>query len=49
MVYLPYYGTLTGTNTIHKSPLPSIGVDEGTAFAVGVIPVDDKLAIKAQP
>jgi len=48
MVYLPYYGTLLGTKH-PQSPLPSIGDDEGTAFAVGVIPVDDKLAIKARP
>jgi len=48
MVYLPYYETLLGTKH-PESPLPSIGDDEGTAFAVGVIPVDDKLAIKAQP
>src|SRR6267154_5706300 len=48
MVYLPYYETLLGTKH-PQSPLPSIGDYEGTAFAVGVIPVDDKLAIKAQP
>jgi len=48
MVYLPYYETLLGTKHPER-PLPSIGDDEGTAFAVGVIPVDDKLAIKAQP
>jgi len=48
MVYLPYYETLLGTKH-PESPLPSIGDDEGTAFAVGVIPVDDKLAIKARP
>ncbi len=48
MVYLPYYGTLLGAKH-PQSPLPSIGDDEGTAFAVGVIPADDKLAIKARP
>jgi hypothetical protein len=48
MVYLPNYETLLGTK--HPStPLPSMGDDEGTAFAVGTIPVDDKLAIKARP
>jgi len=31
-----------------QNPLPSIGDDEGTPFAVGVIPVDDRLAIKAR-
>jgi len=50
MVYLPYYGTPARHQNIHKVLFPSIG---GTMreqrFAVGVIPVDDKLAIKAQP
>jgi hypothetical protein len=46
MVYLPYYETLLGTKH-PQNPLPSIGDDEGTPFAVGVIPVDDKLAIKS--
>jgi hypothetical protein len=40
MVYLPYYETLIGTKH-PQNPLPSIGDDEGTAFAVGVIPVED--------
>jgi hypothetical protein len=48
MVYLPGYETLLGTKH-PESPLPSIGDDEGTPFAVGVIPVDDRLAIKARP
>ena len=48
MVYLPYYATLLGTNH-PQNPLPAIGDDEGTPFAVGTIPVDDKLAIKAKP
>ena len=48
MVYLPYYGNLLG-NKHPQNPLPSIGDDEGTPFAVGVIPVDDKLAVKARP
>jgi hypothetical protein len=47
MVYLPYYETLLGTKH-PQNPLPAIGDDEGTPFAVGVIPVDDKLAIKSQ-
>jgi len=46
MVYLPGYETLLGTKH-PQTPLPSIGDDEGTPFAVGVIPVDDRLAIKA--
>ena len=48
MVYLPYYATLLGTRH-PQNPLPAIGDDEGTPFAVGTIPVDDKLAIKARP
>ena len=48
MVYLPYYAILLGTNH-PQSPVPAIGDDEGTPFAVGTIPVDDKLAIKARP
>ena len=47
MVYLPGYETLLGTRQPHN-PLPSIGDDEGTPFAVGVIPVDDRLATKAR-
>lgn len=47
MVYLPYYETLLGTRH-PPTPLPAIGDDEGTPFAVGTIPVDDKLAIKAK-
>jgi hypothetical protein len=31
------------------SHLPAIGDDAGTPFAVGTIPVDDKLAMKARP
>jgi hypothetical protein len=48
MVYLPQYASLLGTNH-PQDPLPAIGDDEGTPFAVGTIPVDDKLAIKARP
>jgi hypothetical protein len=48
MVYLPNYETLLGTRH-PQTPLPAIGDDEGTPFAVGTIPVDDKLAIKARP
>jgi hypothetical protein len=47
MVYLPGYETLLGTKH-PQAPLPSIGDDEGTPFAVGVIPVDERLAIKAR-
>jgi hypothetical protein len=49
MVYLPNYeNTMLGNNDPGKH-LPAIGDDAGTPFAVGVIPVDDKLAIKARP
>jgi hypothetical protein len=48
MVYLSQYTSLLGTNH-PQDPLPGIGDDEGTPFAVGTIPVDDKLAIKARP
>jgi hypothetical protein len=48
MVYLPNYETLLGTRH-PPTPLPAIGDDEGTPFAVGTIPVDDKLAISARP
>jgi len=49
-VALPAHGLpVLGTKHDPQSPLPSIGDDEGTAFAVGVITVDDKLAIKVQP
>jgi hypothetical protein len=49
MVYLPNYeNTMLGNND-PGSHLPAIGDDAGTPFAVGIIPVDDKLAIKARP
>jgi len=49
MVYLPNYeNTMLGNND-PGSHLPAIGDDAGTPFAVGVIPVDDKRAIKARP
>ncbi|HKV79604.1 MAG TPA: hypothetical protein VJP02_15760 [Candidatus Sulfotelmatobacter sp.] len=48
MVYLPNYTSLLGTNH-PQNPLPAIGDDEGTPFAVGTIPVDDNLAIRARP
>jgi len=49
MVYLPNYeNTMLGNND-PGSHLPAIGDDAGTPFAVGAIPVDDKLAIKARP
>jgi len=48
MVFAPYYdNSMVGGNTF-GSPLPQLTDDAGTAFAVVVIPVDDKLALKAE-
>jgi hypothetical protein len=49
MVYLPYYENSMLGNNDPGSHLPTIGDDAGTPFAVGVIPVDDKLFVKARP
>jgi len=47
MAFAPYYdNSMVGGNTF-GSPLPTLS-DAGTRFAVVVIPVDDKLAIKAE-
>jgi hypothetical protein len=46
MVYTPYYeNSMLGGNEV-ESGLPVVG-DGGTPFAVTVIPVDDRLAVKA--
>jgi len=48
MVFAPYYdNSMVGGNAF-GSPLPALSDDAGTPFAVVVIPVDDKLAIKAE-
>jgi hypothetical protein len=48
MVFCPYYkNSMLGGNE-SGGPLPQVTDDAGTPFAVVVIPVDDKLAIKAQ-
>jgi len=48
MVFSPYYGnSMLGGNEF-GSPLPFVTDDAGTPFAVVVIPVDDRLAIKAR-
>jgi hypothetical protein len=39
---------MLGDNEFAK-PLPFVSDDAGTPFAVVVIPVDDRLAIKAEP
>jgi hypothetical protein len=49
MVFAPYYeNSMLGGNEFGL-PLPIVTDDGGTPFAVVVIPVDDKLAIKARP
>jgi hypothetical protein len=49
MVFLPNYdNSMLGDNE-RGGHLPFINDDAGTPFAVGVIAVDDKLAIKAKP
>jgi hypothetical protein len=49
MVFCPYYeNSMLGGNQF-GAPLPLVTDDAGTPFAVVVIPVDDKLAIKAHP
>jgi hypothetical protein len=49
MVFAPYYDNSRVGNNEFGSPLPQLSDDAGTPFAVAVIPVDDKLAIKARP
>jgi hypothetical protein len=49
MVYLPYYENSMLGNNDPGGHLPTIGDDAGTPFAVGVIPVDDKLFVKVRP
>jgi hypothetical protein len=49
MVFAPYYeDSMLGGNEF-GSNLPSVSDDGGTPFTVVVIPVDHKLAVKAQP
>jgi hypothetical protein len=49
MIFAPDYENSMLGNNEPGSHLPVVGDDAGTPFAVLVIPVDDKLAIKAQP
>jgi hypothetical protein len=49
MVFAPYYDNSMVGNNEPGSPLPQVTDDAGTPFTVIVIPVDHKLAIKAQP
>jgi hypothetical protein len=47
MVFAPYYtDAMVGNNEF--GPLPQVAADEGTPFTVVVIPVDEKLAVKAR-
>src|SRR5262249_11300259 len=48
MVFAPYYENSMLGGHEFASPLPNVSDDAGTPFAVVVISVDDKLAIKAQ-
>jgi len=47
MVFSPYYENSMLGGHEFGSPLPFVSDDAGTPFAVVLIPVDDKLAIKA--
>jgi hypothetical protein len=49
MVFAPYYDNAMVGGNAFGTPLPQVTDDGGTPFAVVVIPVDDKLAIKAGP
>ena len=49
MIFAPYYdNSMVGGNEF-GSPLPQVSDDARTPFTVVVIPVDHKLAIKAEP
>ena len=48
MVFCPYYeNSMVGGNEF-GSPLPQVSDDAGTPFTVVVIPIDDRLAVKAR-
>jgi hypothetical protein len=49
MVFAPYYQNSMLGGHEFGAPLPIVTDDAGTPFTVVVIPVDDKLAIKAAP
>lgn len=48
MVFAPNYKNSTLGDNDFAKPLPFVSDDAGTPFAVVVIPVDDRLAIKAE-
>jgi hypothetical protein len=47
MVFAPYYDNAMVGGNQFGTPLPQLTDDAGTPFAVVVIPMDPKLAIKA--
>jgi hypothetical protein len=49
MVYLPNYENSMLGNNEAPGMLPFVSDDAGTPFAVGIIALDDKLAVKARP
>jgi len=49
MVFSPYYANSMLGGHEFGAPLPFVSDDPGTPFAVVLIPVDDRLAIKAGP
>lgn len=49
MLFLPYARNHEFGDPPFGSMLPAISDDEGTPFAVVVVPVDEKLAVKARP
>jgi hypothetical protein len=49
MVFSPYYENSMLGGHEFGSPLPFVSDDAGTPFAVVLIPVDDRLAVKAGP
>jgi hypothetical protein len=46
MVFAPYYDNAMVGGNAFGTPLPQVTDDAGTPFAVVVIPVDDRLAVK---
>lgn len=49
MVFSPYYENSMLGGHEFGSPLPFVSDDAGTPFAVVLIPVDDRLAVKVGP
>jgi hypothetical protein len=48
MVFVPYYDNAMVGGNEFGSALPQVTDDAGTPFAVVVIPMDEKLAVKTQ-